>query len=158
MDEDAEQRAEFIDFFKNVVNLSAKQSKNYAEVLINKSIGSIGLLAKRCKKKENYLSDMGFDPDDIEDITEALEEFDAKAKPTATRSTSEGAQLPPSQTPPPTPHANGEGREVSSQQSFLNVHKFTEVMGVLGEGGMARAYHCVYAGTEVAAKEVCCFY
>lgn len=154
-DVDAEDRENLTRFFRDVVDMTKGRAITYADMLVKKGIGSPEKLRKRVLKNERYLVDAGVNEEDAEEILEALKREDLAEvlaqPPKIRRNTSAESQnqnLLQSQS-----NSNKETGS-SVKNHVLDIQKFTEVLGVLGRGGMGVAYHCIYAESQVAVKAV----
>lgn len=154
-DIDAEDRDNLTRFFRDVVDMTKGRAITYADMLVKKGIGSPEKLRKRVLKNERYLIDSGVNEEDAEEILEALKREDLEAllaqPPKIRRNTSAESQAQARS-------SNNKEAGSSVKNHVLDIQKFTEVLGVLGRGGMGVAYHCIYAESQVAVKAVRIFY
>lgn len=161
-DLDAESRSVWQQFFIQKVSFTNLKAKTHADIMVDK-VGirpnGISKLLNRIMKRPTYLEEHGFAVDDAEEVITALKEEvgQSEAFPQTGVSPREPSGPSPKNGPiSPTPSVRvdsvGDLRE--SRDVILQVSGF-KVKGVLGEGGMGRAYHCDYLATDVAVKEVC---
>lgn len=97
----------------------------------------------------------GDEIEEMKSIISALNEMKLEASPRNQASNAGKGDAPGAMMDSPSSQLSSpRGYSEDNKRSYLDVRKFTQVVGELGKGGMGAAYHCIYAASDVVVKEV----